>query len=376
MSASINPKGISRLCAGPGQRGGLDLKYLRSFCESLWGEDLHAKRVESMANGAAGVLHGASLGIHAIGAGYAALSANQTRHGIKLVDRLLSNEALDVWSLAGPWVRFVLSGRPEVVVALDWTEFDADDHSTICAYLITRHGRATPLLWWTTQKSKLKDNRTEHEHALVSRLAELMPAGVRATLLADRGFGDQAFYTFLSKLGWDYVIRFRECIEVEDSNGVCKPAGEWVGEGRAKMLKSVRVTGERTEVPAVVVVHAKGMKHTWCLATSKSALKAADGGGPLWQALPHRGNVSRREGLSLWNGTALDAHFQSRTPRPTALPCGAGAQPAHVAGRRQRGRGPRPLVEGQHLEEAHAFTLSPRASLVPGAAQQSRQMGR
>jgi hypothetical protein len=252
----------------------LDLKYLRSFCETLWGDDVHAKRVESLANGSAGALHAASLGIHAIGAGYAAISSNETKHGIKQVDRLLSNEAMDVWALAGPWVRFVLSNRQECVLAMDWTEFDADDQSTICIYLITGHGRATPLLWWSTKKSALKDNRTEHEVAIVSELASLIPVGVRVTLLADRGFGDQALYTFLASLKWDYVIRFRECIKVEDADGVEKEAGAWVGDGRAKMLKGVRVTADKTAIPAVVVVHASGMKDAWCLATSRADLTA------------------------------------------------------------------------------------------------------
>ena len=266
----------SRLFGGRGRRAGLDLKYLRSFCETLWGEDLHAKRVESVANGAAGALHAASLGVHAIGAAYAALSANQTKHGIKQVDRLLSNEGFAVWELGRGWVQFVLSGRPEVVLAMDWTEFDADDHSTICIYLVTRHGRATPPAWWTVEKSSLKNNRNGDEQVVVSHLASLIPEGVRVTLLADRGFGDQAFYTFLADLHWDYVIRFRECIQVEDETGEVRPAGEWVGNGRARMIRSARVTGERTAIPAVVTAHARGMKEAWCLATSRVDLKAKE----------------------------------------------------------------------------------------------------
>jgi hypothetical protein len=39
-----------------------------------------------------------------------------------------------------------------------------------------------------------------------------MPDGVRTTILADRGFGDQERYRKITELGMDYVIRFRECI--------------------------------------------------------------------------------------------------------------------------------------------------------------------
>ena len=65
------------------------------------------------------------------------------------------------------WIRFVVGGRTELIVALDWTEFDADDHVTLCAYAVTRHGRATPLIWKTHQKSNLEGHRTQWEHNLV-----------------------------------------------------------------------------------------------------------------------------------------------------------------------------------------------------------------
>ena len=45
--------------------------------------------------------------------------------------------------------------------------------------------------------------------------------------------------------------------------------------GKAKMLKAARVTNDKTEVPAVVLVHDKRMKDAWCLATSRADLGAA-----------------------------------------------------------------------------------------------------
>jgi hypothetical protein len=50
----------------------------------------------------------------------------------------------DVWKLFGSWVPYVIGERPEIVVALDWTDFDQDNQSTIALYLVTKHGRATP----------------------------------------------------------------------------------------------------------------------------------------------------------------------------------------------------------------------------------------
>jgi hypothetical protein len=120
------------------------------------------------------------------------------------------------------------------------------------------------------------DRNTHYEHELIETLHALLRPEVRVTLLADRGFGDQVLYEMLGLLGWDYVIRFRGRILVEDEHGERKPASAWVDGGRAKMLKRVCVTADRTAIPAVVVVHAKGMKEAWCLATSRADLKAQE----------------------------------------------------------------------------------------------------
>ena len=257
--------------------GRLRLKDVRAFVDATFGEDLHAKRVLSLANSAAGVLHAASLAVHAIGRAYAQLTGGQAKHGTKQADRLLNNGAVRPWDLLDSWVRFVLGVRTEVVIALDWTDFEKDDHTALCAYLVTRHGRATPLAWKTVPKSTLQGKRTGYEHELVERLHAAIPSEVRVVLLADRGFGDQKLYALLGALGWEYVIRFRDCILVEDETGQSRPGAGWVApRGRAVMLPNARVTADRAPVPAVVVAHAARMKEPWCLATSLAERKAQD----------------------------------------------------------------------------------------------------
>ena len=116
-----------------------------SLIARMAGEHMHAKRVASLTNAVVGVVNAVSLSIHAIGAGLAGAAGLNTKHAIKQVDRLLSHSALRVWTLFADWVPYVLAARKEIVVALDWTEFDADGHAMIALYLITSHGRATPL---------------------------------------------------------------------------------------------------------------------------------------------------------------------------------------------------------------------------------------
>jgi len=245
--------------------------------DKLFGDDLHALRVLSLANGVVGVLHAALLSIHAIGRAYAEVTSGNPKHGVKQTDRLLGNSGIDVWSLFAPWVAFVVGPRTELVVAIDWTEFDADDHATLAGYLITNHGRATPLVWMTVQKSTLEGRRNEYEYKLIERLHACLPPEVRVVMLADRGFGDQKLYRLLQTLGWDFVIRFRGVIQVESADGVRKPASQWLPDsGRATMLRAAKVTRHRAEVPAVVVVHAKNMREPWCLATTLAVRKATD----------------------------------------------------------------------------------------------------
>jgi hypothetical protein len=245
--------------------------------DKMFGDDLHAMRVASIANGVVGVLHAATLSIHAIGRAYAHAVGGTKKHGVKQTDRMLSNDGINVWSLFSNWVAFVVADRKELVVALDWTEFDADDHATLAAHLITTHGRSTPLVWMTVPKATLEGQRNGHEYKLIERLHECVAPDVRITVLADRGFGDQKLYGLLQALGWDFVIRFRGVIQVENEAGETKSASAWLPEsGRATMLRDARVTRRRAQVPAVVVVHAAKMKEPWCLATTLADKTASE----------------------------------------------------------------------------------------------------
>lgn len=248
---------------------------VHSFAQALFESDLHAKRVFSIANATLGVVYAASLAVHAIGCGLAAARGLKKKHAVKQVDRLLSNTGVDVWALFARWVSFVVGARTEIVVAFDWTEHDHDDHSTIALNLITSHGRATPLLWLTVVKSELAGKRNGHEDRLLLRFREVLPKGVKVTILADRGFGDQKLYELLTNLDFDYVVRFREIITLTDADGRVGPASDWVPvKGRALMIKGAAVTQDRFKLPAVVVVRDPGMKEAWCLATSRADLTA------------------------------------------------------------------------------------------------------
>jgi Transposase DDE domain len=252
------------------------LADVRAFLGAVYGADLHAKRIDSLAGAALGVMQSASLAVAMIGQALAQAKGLVTKHAIKQVDRMLSNNGIDVWDSFARWVPHQIGTRQEILVAMDWTDFDHDDQATLALHLVTGHGRAAPLLWLSVWKDELKDQRNDFEDACLRRLAELIPAGCRVTILADRGFGDQKLFAFLAKLGFGYVIRFRGNIHVTDADGTTRPATEWVGKGgRARKLTDARVTAKGQQVGAVVCVHAKDMKEPWCLATSERDATAA-----------------------------------------------------------------------------------------------------
>ncbi len=256
---------------------GLDPASVHQFVEDLLGEDLHAKRVLSLANGVVGVLHGATLAIHAIGQGLATATGATAKHAVKQIDRMLSNLGIDIESLAPRWVSFVIAERDEIVVALDWTDFDDDDQTTLVLNVITNHGRATPLLWKTVPKKGLKTRRNGYEDELLLRLREAVPVEVRVTILADRGFGDQKLYTLLRNLDFHFVIRFRGNIRVTSASGEARTAAEWLrADGRLVELRGAGVTAEGTTVDRIVIVRAKGMKEAWYLASSRADLSGAE----------------------------------------------------------------------------------------------------
>lgn len=248
----------------------LSTEELEQFVREAVGDSMHAARVGSLAATVGGVMHAAALGVTVIGVAMARAQGILARSGVKQVDRLLSNTMLNAWKLFAHWVPYVVAARTEVVVALDWTDFDDDDQTTICLNLLTSHGQATPLVWQTLTKSGLKGNRTEAEHLLLERLREVMPAGVqKVTVLADRGFGSVDLYGLLADWRWDFVIRFRGVIDVQSEAGEVRKAQDWLQpQGRARKLSDARVTGTRHLLPAVVVTKQKGMKDAWFLASS------------------------------------------------------------------------------------------------------------
>src|SRR3712207_6490003 len=216
----------------------MQFKDVRSFLGSILAEDIHAKRVDSLANAALGVMTGASLAVVMIGKSLAQARGLLTKHAVKQVDRLLSNPGIEAWDVFATWVPEMVGPRTDIVVAMDWTDFDADGQAALALKLVTRHGRATPLIWLSVLKDELGNARNDYEDVCLRRLAEVLPDDVKVTILADRGFAETKLFGFLAELGFDSVIRLKGKTKVSAADGMTRPAAEWIGQGgRARQLR-------------------------------------------------------------------------------------------------------------------------------------------
>src|ERR671920_358766 len=240
-------------------RSFLQFQDVRAFLDSVLDEDIHTKRVASLANATLGVMTGASLGVAIIGKSLAQARGLLPKHAVKQVDRLLSNPRIEAWDVFASWVPEMVGPRTDIVVAMDWTDFDADSQATLALKLVTRHGRTTPLIWLSVLKDELSTARNDYEDVGPRRLAEVLPDDVKVTILADRGFADTKLFGFLAELGFGYVIRLKGNTKVSAADGTIRSATEWVGEGgRARKLRDATLTAAQCPVGAVVCVQAKG----------------------------------------------------------------------------------------------------------------------
>src|SRR5689334_15610796 len=218
---------------------------------------------------------GTSLAVAMIGQSLAQARGLLTKHAVKQVDRLLSNPGIAAWDIFATWVPEMVGSRTDIVVAMDWTDYAADGQATLALKLVTRHGRATPLVWLSVHKDELADSRNACEDSVLRRLAAVLPDGVTCTILADRGFADTKLFDFLAELDFGYVIRLKGNTTVSAADGTTRPAAAWVGQGgRARKLRDATVTAAQCPVGAVVCVHAKDMKQPWCLVASDAAATA------------------------------------------------------------------------------------------------------
>ena len=254
-------KRIGDLPVEPGQ--------IVKFVMDLLSPGLHEKRARSIAFATVGVVFAERLSIAEVGRAMSRVRGTSPKHGIKQVDRLLSNSGFVLEACFQASVPWLVAERTEIMISLDWTDYASDGQSRMAINLITEHGRATPLVWQTVKTKSLKRRRNRYEDEVLRVLASCLPQGVKVTLLADRGFADTKLFAFLrDDLGWDFVIRIRGAFKMTRESGLTHAVEDLVlSNGDAREMQNVLLTKSKFPIN-VVCVHDKATKEPWCLATT------------------------------------------------------------------------------------------------------------
>ena len=189
------------------------------------------------------------------------------KHAIKRVDRFLGSRHFDHTQAREDWAHFVLGKRRQVSIAVDWTKVRS--WPVLAAGLVQR-GRTVPLLWSVADPKMLYKSQNAFEHAFFAWMASLLPDGVEATVLLDRGFKRVDIIRYLQRYRLSFVIRTGGNVHVHSS--------EYTG----RMDKLISRRGVRKDLPdavlrpsrpvgvRVVGYWAPGAKEPWLLMTDRS----------------------------------------------------------------------------------------------------------
>jgi hypothetical protein len=251
----------------------ISLTEVRKLVNDYVGGVIHKKQSESLGNAVFAAMMSPRLGISALGRMYAQQTGKCPKHTIKQMDKLIGNTKISITDVLYEHVRIAVAHRQIIVVTFDWTEYDSVDQSRIAVNQLSRHGRATPLLWLTVKKSGLRKHRTAYEKKALRLLKECLPEEVQVIVLADRGFCSTTLFKYIQKrLKWDFVIRLRGNVRFFDdgshSYGPSISSLRLIRGGKIRHFTTVKLTERKYGIQSLVAVHAKEMKEPWYLAST------------------------------------------------------------------------------------------------------------
>lgn len=137
------------------------------------------------------------------------------KHRLKRLWRFVSNVRVRPERLVAAWIPWVIARFAPgkyVTVALDWTGLPGNMVCLTASLVLS--GRAVPLVWRVVAYARIKDSTNRIEERLVTRLLQLIPAGKKVVLVADRGFGRTEFIRFLLTHHALFVVRVDQHVRV------------------------------------------------------------------------------------------------------------------------------------------------------------------
>jgi hypothetical protein len=139
-------------------------------------------------------------------------------HRVKRLWRFVGNPRLDALAVQVAFIPRTVAalGSPRLLgLAIDWTMFDtvlpsgARRRYQVLRVAIPRRGRAIPVLQLAYDRDALPADRGQNqlEEAALLAVLRALPPGVRAVVLADRGFARAPFLAWLQRQGASFVVR-------------------------------------------------------------------------------------------------------------------------------------------------------------------------
>jgi len=165
------------------------------------------------------------------------------------------------WLAARPMQRAILIVDPTT----------QDDRVVKISVAIWYRGRSLPLVWdvYPANEPLKGPGFWERIDALLSRAADLLPAGIDVLALADRAFGTPQFTDLIEQRGWYYIVRVQGQTRCRDQQGVERRIDGLVQHRRQRThLKGEAFKGRGWRPARVVVYWGRGEKTPLCLVTN------------------------------------------------------------------------------------------------------------
>jgi hypothetical protein len=215
---------------------------------------------------------------------YAAVANIKEPSAARQLYRLL-HESSEVWERRFPfdqWIKYIVKDptRP-LYCALDWTDYDSSNQTTLVISIMLGAKRSIPLIWQTHTKGELTGGRVKAIESLLQALRSAIPCPTPIFVVADREFGTNHLYEFCSSLSISYLFRAKANTKMQKTGSTLwRSAREWFRAKRSAAPLDVRtVLVARSNpflAPRVVVTKDAGMKEMWTLVTNITNLSAAE----------------------------------------------------------------------------------------------------
>jgi hypothetical protein len=112
-----------------------------------------------------------------------------------------------------------VGNRRLVYIAIDWT-YLSHSYQILSAALIS-DGRALPLYYrtylWGCPPGEKDGWQVKMEIEFLKELKLMLPPGVEAVIMADRGFGRASYIHALEEIGFHYILRTQKMVYIESA---------------------------------------------------------------------------------------------------------------------------------------------------------------